>query len=134
MEDLFQNINRFVTLGEEELSELFKIISFKKHEVGTILCDIGNLPTKIYFIKSGIVRGYAMSKKGTSYNKTLFTQNEFMASLSALLKKTKAEIALECLTDCEVYEANYYTFIDLCKKYPNFIWIYNKVLEEYQLG
>lgn len=130
MEHLFAHIRQFVNVSVEAEKELKNILTVSKYPMGTILCDLGDIPTQVYFIKSGIVRGYAMSNKGTTYNRAIYKSDEFMASLTALIQKKKAELAIECLTDCEFIETNYYDFIKLGEKYPEIAKIYSKVLEE----
>ena len=130
MESLLKRIDSFTSLSSEAMKALQSILHVKTYPAGTILCKIDELPTQVYFIKSGFARGYAWSSKGTSYNRAIYTNDEFMASLSALIQKKKATLALECLTACETIETNFYDFIELGKKYPEIALIYSKVLEE----
>jgi CRP-like cAMP-binding protein len=52
-----------------------------------------------------------------------------MASLTALLKKSKANLALECITDCETFECDFGDFLKIKSKYPDISAFYLKVLE-----
>lgn len=130
MEELYSYINQFISLSKEAEKEFERILTFSQYPSGTMLCKLGEVPTQVYFIRSGIVRGFAMSKKGTIYNRAIYKSNEFMASLTALIMKKKAELAIECLTDCEIIETNYYEFLKLGEKFPEIAKIYTKVLEE----
>ncbi|HIP48437.1 MAG TPA: Crp/Fnr family transcriptional regulator [Lutibacter sp.] len=53
-----------------------------------------------------------------------------MASLSALIQNKKANLALECLTDCTLIEVNWESFMELAKTNPEIGIFYRKVLEE----
>lgn len=129
MDSLFKHINSFTSISDDAVKALENIIEINTYKAGHVLCNMGDYPNKVYFLKSGFVRGYAISKNETYYNRAIYTAGEFMASLSALIQKTKAELALECLTNCEIFETNYYDFIALGKKYPEISLIYAKVLE-----
>lgn len=130
MDSLFQYIKHITLLSTEAEEALQKILKTNTYPSGSMLCKFNDNPTQVYFIKSGFVRGFAWSKKGTTYNRAIYGKGEFMASLSALIQKKKAMLALECLTDCEVVEANYFEFLNLSKNYPEIIKIYTRVLEE----
>jgi CRP-like cAMP-binding protein len=129
LESLFKHINSFTSISADAVKALENIIELNTHKAGTILCNMGDYPHKVYFLKSGFARGFATSKNETYYNRAIYTTGEFMASLSALIQNSKAELALECLTDCETIETNYHDFIALGKKYPEISVIYAKVLE-----
>lgn len=130
MEELLKHIHSITTLSPEAEKAFVKILSVRVYSAGTILCNMGDFPSKVFFITNGFARGFAWSPKGTSYNRAIYKPGEFMASLTALIQKKKAELALECLTDCETVEANYQEFIDLGKEFPEIAVIYSKVLEE----
>jgi CRP-like cAMP-binding protein len=89
LESLFKHIGSITSLSPEAMKALQSILHVKTYAAGTILCKMDELPTQVYFIKSGFARGYAWSSKGTSYNRAIYTSNEFMASLSALIQKKK---------------------------------------------
>ncbi len=129
-EELFQNIESFTSISPNSKAELSKILEVKKYKSGEMICKIDDKPTKVYFLLSGFVRGFASSSKGSTYNRAIYTKGEFMASLSSLITKSKAILALECLTDCETTEADYEEFIKLGNKYPDIARIYTKVIEE----
>lgn len=129
MDTLFQFLKQLTPLSNEAETALKSILTANTCNAGQMLCKMNDAPQKVYFIKSGIVRGFAWSKKGTSYNRALYTKGEFMASLSALILNNKAALALECLTDCEVIEADYKQFIRLTHLFPEIKTIYTSVLE-----
>ena len=130
MNNFFKYLNSMAPISKDIESEIIKIVTLTTYPAGTILCKMGEIPSQVYFLKSGIVRGYTISPKGTFFNRLLFQKGEFMASLSALIQKKEAEFALECLTDSEVIETNYHELLKLGKEIPEILIIYIKLLEE----
>jgi CRP-like cAMP-binding protein len=129
-DELFQHFESYTVVSPESKSELTKILEIRKHKSGELLCNIDDKPHKVYFILSGFARGFATSSKGSTYNRAIYAKGEFMASLASLIMKTKAQLALECLTECETIETEYDLFIKLSNLYPDIAKIYTKVLEE----
>ena len=130
MQSLFNKIKGYTSLSETSWSELNNILILKRYADGTTLCKLGEIPTKAFFLIDGYAKGYALTEKGNHYNRILYQSNEFMASLSALIKNKKANIAIECLSDCTVIEANWESFMALVKTNPEIGLFYRKVLEE----
>jgi CRP-like cAMP-binding protein len=53
----------------------------------------------------------------------------FFASFRALLKEEPTNLIYEALTDCHVFEIDFKTFYDFCKKDINLMTLYSKFLE-----
>jgi CRP-like cAMP-binding protein len=108
-------IDYFIKLSKkpdrwEDVVSLFTLQDFKREHY---LCNKNDFPKNIYFIKSGVIRGFFTNEKGFEYNKLLFTDNHLAASLTALSNGEPSKISLQCLTDCSIYVADYFDFIQL---------------------
>jgi len=130
MQSLLKKINQYTTLSEDSWSELNAILDINKYTDGTHICKLGDIPTKAYYIIEGYVKGYALTEKGTHYNRIIYQSQEFMASLTALIQEKKANLALECLTDCTLIEVDWKRFLKLTRSNPEISLFYRKVLEE----
>lgn len=130
MQSLFNKIEQYTILSDSSREELQSILKAKKYPDGTVLCRLGDIPTKAYFLLKGFAKGYALTEKGNHYNRIIYQPEEFMASLSALIEGKKANLALECLTDCTVIEVVWSQFIELSKINTEINLFYRKVLEE----
>lgn len=107
MNELVKSITALNDVSYQSINELLDISSFKSYSKKEVLCQRNETPEKVYFIKSGIIRVFSTNENGTEFNKSLFFTNHFAGSFSALIRKMPSEVTVECLTDCEVIEANY---------------------------
>ena len=78
---------------------------------------------------SGAIRCYISTENGKEFNKTFYTPISFVGSLTALLKKKPSSLAFETLTECKLYELDYYELMELCEKNPKLKALYTKILE-----
>ena len=105
--------------------DLFELKFYKKN---SILCRKGDFPNKIYFVKSGFVRGFFTDEKGVDFNKLFFCENHLFASLSSLLESSPSKIILQCLTDCYIFEADYLDFKNIVERDIELANLFSKVL------
>jgi len=129
VEDLLKYINSISPISRASWNALEKILVVRNYKAGTHLSKLNETPSRAYFLSKGYVRGYALSRKGNQYNRALFQPNEFMASLTALLQKSKANLALESLTDCDTYECSFNDFLKLANTHADIKTFYLKILE-----
>ncbi len=122
-------LNSFGTISEETFIELQKISTFKKIEAGTQIVKLGEVPSKVYMLVSGIIRCYLSTESGKEFNKTFYLPVTFLGSLTALMKRKPSLFVFEALTDCKLYEIDYYDLIALTKKDLAVNKLYSKVLE-----
>jgi CRP-like cAMP-binding protein len=130
MDKMLEHIAKLMTLSDVAIEKILGIATLKHYKAGSILCPLGEKPSKIYFVVSGFVRGYSELPNGRSYNSAIFKENEFMASLTSLMRKEPNSVALECLTDAIIVESDYVKFIALTNKDPEVAQLYIKGLEQ----
>ncbi|KXX71155.1 Crp/Fnr family transcriptional regulator [Flammeovirga sp. SJP92] len=101
------------TLGK--LTHLFEEVHLKK---GTKFAEKGEYSRNIAFVRSGVLRAYYSSEKAEEYNKTFFTENNFVGAYSSLITQSPNLIDIDCLTDCRLLVATYRDVIALYDQYP----------------
>lgn len=116
-------------LSEETFNEFQKLSTFKRIKAHTVITKTGEIPTKYYFLASGIMRAYLTSECGKTYNKNIFSPISFIASFTGLIINKPSEITLETLTDCKVYEFDFKRIMNICKKNLSVSLLYAKILE-----
>ena len=122
-------LNAINALPEEVIVELLKISKLKTYQGNTQIVKLNEMPSKIYVLVTGIVRSYLSTESGKEFNKNFYLPISFFGSLTALLKMKSSTLVFESLTDCKVYEVDYYKFKDFCKKYESINMLYSRVLE-----
>lgn len=130
MQSVLTIIKEYTQLSEGSWKELKEILSINKYSTGSLFSQLGKVPTKAFFLKEGYAKGYALTEKGNHYNRIIYRSNEFMAALSSLIQGEKANIALECLSDCTLIEVKWARFMELVETNPEIGLFYRKVLEE----
>lgn len=84
---------------EDDLKELFNsTATIKSIQKGTILLRQGEIPTSLYYIHKGIVRGYYIDDTGNDVTKCFACETEF-ACAEGLLRSGETSFSVECLED-----------------------------------
>lgn len=125
----FTFLNSIANISEETFKEILKITEFKRVEAGTQIVKLEEVPTKIYMLVSGSIRGYICTESGKEFNKSFYLPVSFVGSLTALLKRKPSKLVFETLTDCKIYAVDYYELMKLCDKTPKLKSLYTKILE-----
>ncbi len=125
----FSFLNSISEVSEETFSEIKKITAFKRIEAGTQIVKLGDVPSKAYMIVSGIIRCYLITESGKEFNKSFYLPISFAASLTALMKRKPSSFVFEALSDCKIYEIDYYKLMHLCETNSNLKALYTKTLE-----
>jgi CRP-like cAMP-binding protein len=70
-----------------------------------------------------------LSELGKENNKNFFLPISFTGSLTALIKNEPSKLIYEALTDCKVYEVDYFEFIKLSRSNIQISQLYIRALE-----
>tara|TARA_B110001450_G_scaffold146922_1_gene137317 strand:- start:1305 stop:1883 length:579 start_codon:yes stop_codon:yes gene_type:complete len=89
----------------EKLTNRLKTTYYKKNES---IVKLGDISSKFYILKEGIVRSYIIGPKGKEHIKILHKAINIFAPLTDLIKKQPSTLIFDCLTDCEILEADFY--------------------------
>ena len=122
-------INNFHTLPKESFEKFLNITDLKKFSNNDILTKIGETPTELYILKSGVVRSFYRDEKGKEYIRSLFTPFSSTGSLGALISKKPSQLTYDCLTDCELFAINYKKLKELILEDIDIAIMYANALE-----
>ena len=122
-------LNSFTKISEETFSEVKSIAGFKRIESGTQIVKTGEVPSKVYLLISGVMRCYIRTESGKEFNKSFYLPSSFVASLTALIKRKPSKLIFEALTDCKIYEIDYYKLLKLKNNNLAISRLYSKILE-----
>ena len=106
-------LNSFVEVPDELFLELQQISKFKEIKAGTQIVRLGEIPSKMYMLRSGVIRCYLSTESGKEFNKSFYLPISFVASLTALIKGKPSLFVFETITECKLYEENYYFYISI---------------------
>lgn len=133
MEILANYLNAISPLQEatlQELSSYFRPLKLKKKEY---FVSAGTYTSQIGFLKKGVVRAYFHNQEGKEYTKQFFTDHSLIGAYSALLTQQTNKIAQQALTDCDIWVADYTTFVKLYDTHPDIERLGRKIAENYFL-
>lgn len=102
MKQIKEAIKQLITISENEMENFLrdcKMKTFKKKEV---LSKPNEIATEIFFINKGIVRVKIDDNKGTEHSIHFALENQFIASYSSFLEKSKSIYTLEAIEETEV--------------------------------
>ena len=134
MEKFFNFVNTITSLSEDSVKELKEILVLKKHFAKEHICQINSIPTKVFFLISGVVRFYTLLPNGNQYTRNIYTDGNIMGSFTALVENKESKYALQCLTDCEIIECDYKDFKALADKNLDVAIFNRKYLEMLYVG
>ena len=119
MEALLKFINSKISLQKEELDLISK--SFVSIEItgDTVLLKQGQIANHIYFLKSGIVKGYE-NIDGKNVIQQLIPEENFFTSLESFFHQKPSIEFLQSITSCTIAAINKKDLDFLVEKIPSF--------------
>ncbi|QES90602.1 Crp/Fnr family transcriptional regulator [Rhizosphaericola mali] len=116
MHDLKKYINNISPLSEVTWQQFQNIFKERRLSNLDFFVREGEIATKIGILQEGLVRGFYRNEDGIEYNKTFFTAPSFIGAYASLITKKENLINQQALSDCNIYEAKYHDFEQLCSK------------------
>jgi CRP-like cAMP-binding protein len=127
-------IDNITPISDEAWKDLKALLKERTVVTGEHICDFKDIPEYCYFIKSGVLRAYTITSKGTEHNTSLFSSFHLTGSLSALILNKPSKIAYQALTKCHIIEGNYSAILDLCYKHQELSRFLQTMLEYFYIS
>ncbi|MEM6698882.1 MAG: Crp/Fnr family transcriptional regulator [Bacteroidota bacterium] len=97
-------ISDYALLSEDEWKAIESCLEKKKYESGTSILESGKICRKLYFLESGFLRYYYLSKNGDSVSK-FFTEPPYcFTAQRSFTKEIPAQEGIETLEDSVIWE------------------------------
>ncbi|WP_396601181.1 Crp/Fnr family transcriptional regulator [Algibacter sp. R77976] len=128
-ESHYDFLNTFSEVPEELIEDLLKITELKTIKEGKQLVKLGEIPSKVFMLVSGVLRCFLITESGKEFNKGFYLPISFAGPVADLIQKKSSSFTFEALNDSEVYEIDFYKLMELCKKHESLNMFYSKVLE-----
>ncbi len=106
------------------LEEAAEVVSMKK---GQVLFQEGEIPTKLSFLLSGLLRGYFLDANGRDIT-DCFAYEAGAPAMACLGIGKPACISVECLTDSQLVEVPIPLVQELLETYPQLYQLYTRLL------
>jgi len=105
----------------------FKLYKTKRNEV---LCNIGQVCKKLYFINKGSLRQYEIDKKGNEITGKFTLENELATVLPSFINKEQSTTCLTTIEPSELLVIYRDDLFELTSNYPEFALVYYQFIEQ----
>ncbi|EPR68286.1 Crp/Fnr family transcriptional regulator [Cyclobacterium qasimii] len=119
MKNLRNYIDTRFTVSKEDMALLEKYFTTENVPAQTILLEAGKIERYVYFLSTGIVKGY-QNIEGKLVVQHLVPENDFFTSLDSFMSETPSSDYYETVTDCTLVKISKPDFVLLQETTP--IW------------
>lgn len=110
----------------DEILKCFKPISVKRN---TILLSEGEISKSFYFVHSGCIRTYYMTKQGQEKTRFVAFEGSFATAMSSFIAQQPSFEFVDALENSELLSINHTDFYRFVNQIPQWEAFYRKLLE-----
>ena len=130
MTELLAIITKFQELDTETEAVIKKYFIKEVYKKNEFLVASGKICTKVYFIKSGMVRRFTYNEDGEEETKWIYTNNQFVTSMSSFFEQKPSFEIFQASEETIVYALSY-SDEQILLEYPLFCKFHIKQLRFY---
>jgi CRP-like cAMP-binding protein len=129
---LLQHIKSLIEVSDALEMQFSNMIQLQQHKKGTTLISPVQTCNYLYFVKTGVIRGYynCDEKEITNW---IAKENEFGTCFYSFLKSIKSTEYIKCIEDCELEMISFNDLQKLYNKFPVTEKLGRVILEDYYL-
>lgn len=128
--DFLERISQLTSLSEQAYEQANSYLETFNHRKGDVLIAAGRVCNHLYFIRSGIVRGYYHTEKKDITNSIALSGDVITSFYSFITRKASYE-TLECVEDSEVQAISHNRLHSLYDRFPEIERAGRLILEDY---
>lgn len=114
---------------ENKIDQILNCFTLKTVKKNTILLSAGDISKELYFVDSGSVRSFYITKQGHEKTRFVAFENSIITSLSSFISQEQSFEYVEALENSELYTISHKDFYQLISDIPQFGNFYRKYLE-----
>jgi CRP-like cAMP-binding protein len=115
---LLKNIERFVSLSDEEKEIIISCLHYKKFKRKQNLIQAGETARCQYFILKGCVRSFYTDEEGAEHNIQFAIEDWWIADIGNFLSQKPAKLTLEALEPTEAIYIEYDSQEEMYERIP----------------
>lgn len=96
-----------MSISDQTWTEFQAIGTIRSLQAGELLLQAGQRARYMYFICSGLARTYYTDSNGDHYNKNIFSEGHFPASMVSLLEGSPSYFTIELLEDTTLIQVTF---------------------------
>lgn len=121
MESLRKHIEAIIDLTDDEFEYIASHFHSKKLRKHAFLVQEGDFVDNEHFVVKGALKAYVYdNEKAKEYIFQFAVEDWWITDREAFQKRTKAQISIDCLEDCEVLSISREDRDKLCREMPKF--------------
>jgi len=121
---------RFSTnIDEKQLDKITSCFKLKTVKKNTILLSEGEVCKEFYFVNSGCIRTYYLTKQGQEKTRYVAFDNSFATPISSFISQEQSFEFVDTLENSELYTINHKNFYQLMTDIPQWEKLYRALLE-----
>ena len=113
---ILENINKHVTLNEEEIEKLIGIIRTTKIKKRQFIDQPGYVCQYRNYVVKGAFRSYYIDKAGKEHTVQIAIEDWFVSDFYSYITQTPATLFVEALEDATIFQMTYEDIEGLCKE------------------
>ena len=113
---ILENINKHVTLNEEEIEKLIGIIRTTKIKKRQCIDQPGYVCQYRNYVVKGAFRSYYIDKVGKEHTVQIAIEDWFVSDFYSYITQTPATLFVEALEDAIIFQMTYEDIEGLCKE------------------
>ena len=118
---LKNNIERFVTLTNEEFLEVKNFFQSNQYNKGDFIIKENDSVKDIYFILSGLVSLSYSDDDAKEHIISFAMEDWWETDFSAFYNESKANLRLKCIENTEVHSLSFSNYKKLCTSFPKLV-------------
>lgn len=107
-------LQTLVEMPADELAKLNYVFQKLTLNTGEFLVRAGEIPSRIAFVVSGLLRLYYVNSAGSEFTKSFCPENHFVTAYGALILQQPANFFIEAIEDSLLLVIDYSQYLQLC--------------------
>ncbi|WP_427160906.1 Crp/Fnr family transcriptional regulator [Aliinostoc sp. HNIBRCY26] len=107
-------LQTLVEMPADELAKLNSVFQEITLNTGEFLVRTGEIPSRIAFVVSGLLRLYYVNSAGSEFTKSFCPENHFVTAYGALILQQPANFFIEAIEDSLLLVIDYSQYLQLC--------------------
>ena len=124
-------IRHFAEMPDVEVKALLSLFEPKKITKNEYYAVEGKTAKSLAFLEKGLMRAFYKNDEGEEFNKIFFENPSIVGGYTSLITKEPGCINIQCLTDCEIIEANFEDIVGLYEENRSIETLNRKIAENF---
>jgi CRP-like cAMP-binding protein len=116
-------------IDDKQIDKIISCFRFRAVKKNTILLCEGEICTEFYFVHSGCIRTYYITKQGHEKTRYIAFDNSIATSISSFISQQQSFEFVDTLEDSELYVISQKDFYMLVSEIPQWEKFYRSLLE-----